>query len=1550
MIGSQSIVLAFVCVASLATPCLAQTVLRVRPGAQPGGDGTTWESAFSNLQDALAAGRSVSSTTGVQIWLAAGTYRPVTIAGGCASVTIEDRSASFELFSRLTILGGFPSTGNPGLSERNFVQFETILSGDLCGNDPVDPLVIANRTDNSLHVVSVDFATQAVIDGVTIRGGNADAPGATKGGAISALGSSLTLRNCQIVGNRSTGSGGAIAAAPDFKAPHTLTINNSTLRGNVAGDLGGAVFVEGDGTLTLRFSTFIANRAVSGGAVASQASRVRVGSTSFLGNRAYPASGLPANISSANTGGGIRVDNAELLMMNAIFSGNIAGWSGGAAVFNAPNDLLSVYHSTVANNRAENSLVGGIAINPPFFSLQSRVYHTIFWGNRDSRTANKPIPYLVLRDLAIADRPWVEYAQLGRVDGGSVVTPSAFDLRRIYMDGQFFWTGGGLSGPTTPAAPEAPASGAIFANAIGNNVAAGTELDDLRLIRNNAAVIDIGDNRIIAPDLLDLDNDNDRAEALPVDISGAPRRQNDPQTNDTGLSPPFAPFVDIGAHENTVEPFTSWKGVGDIADGSFTNSTGWTAGVPSISTSALFDVIVPTPTNPNPPVAYQVALSTPLQARRLLFQSPREVTLLFQADPNQDLTLSSNDSLLEPSLVIGTNPGLNATMVLRRQFPQPPFEIGDRNGILASIVSLGNAVGTRGTARLVSPGSALSFSSLLVGNAGIGNVQALAGTTLSGPSVSLGVAPNASGGISLSGAGATLAFGNSTTGSLTVGQSGAGSLVLTAGAAVTRSSVMSTLILAQNAGSTALLSASGSGTIADLRANTTRIADAGIASISVDDNAQLLTGGSGRTVVAGSLGSQASIFLGTQSVWEDRSPGLLIGQNGPANISMIRSSAIIANGMELRPGSKITGEGEIQVGDGTFISVGDIEPGTNAPSRSATPGTITIRGRYEQIVAVPGGQSSSGQIILDVADPANSQGYDRLNIIGPALLGGGLNVRLAAGAVIPANAELELISALSLSESPSTPPTRFDVAFLPPVLDTQGLPTNRFLNMRYEGGPGRSATVRLVQDSLGNPIDLADPDAFDPAGEPTSVTAGDITGPLGTPDGKPDLVLSVPNATNPLTSNGSIVVLVNAGTDGSGNWLGFNRSIVIPAQREPVAVEIAHMDDDPRPDLVFVNRSSGTVQVARNGEGDAFSINSTLSAPGEPVALAVTDLGASGRPEIAVARFAQNDVRIFTSTTEPYVFAPDTIDYAVPTGPVSIAAFNPDQDKDLQQQKRNLAVASATSSAVSLFLNDSNELFVDLNVLPPIAVGQTPARVFTANLGRNDLGQNINAVVTLNRGDDTISILSKTAAGLNYNPAVNIPAGFDARGLAISDLDLDGDKDLAVISRGADDAEDPLRINVIRNDLQAGGTRNQQLALVPAESLDGGPNPRFVVNANFTDDIGGKQDLITISEPGGTPLGDRGPTTLGRLLRNRAVAGPSACSPADIGNTDGDPGSDGVLDNGDFNLFFAAFFADTSNPVRLNADIANTDGDPGSDGQVDNGDFNVFFNFFFLGC
>ncbi len=73
-------------------------------------------------------------------------------------------------------------------------------------------------------------------------------------------------------------------------------------------------------------------------------------------------------------------------------------------------------------------------------------------------------------------------------------------------------------------------------------------------------------------------------------------------------------------------------------------------------------------------------------------------------------------------------------------------------------------------------------------------------------------------------------------------------------------------------------------------------------------------------------------------------------------------------------------------------------------------------------------------------------------------------------------------------------------------------------------------------------------------------------------------------------------------------------------------------------------------------------------------------------------------------------------------------------------------------------------------------------------------------------------------------------------------------------------------------------------------------------------------------------------------------------NPADIANTDGDPGFDGALDNGDFTAFFMAFFLDAGDPARLIADIANTDGEIPSDGAVDNGDFTYFFVAFFGGC
>jgi hypothetical protein len=105
-------------------------------------NGTTWTRAFLTLQDALAVVGG-----GDEILVAEGTYKPDRGAG----VTAGDREASFVLTEGLKVRGGFAGYGQPNPDARDIVNHETILSGDLNGNDLWG---ILNVSDNSYHVVT----------------------------------------------------------------------------------------------------------------------------------------------------------------------------------------------------------------------------------------------------------------------------------------------------------------------------------------------------------------------------------------------------------------------------------------------------------------------------------------------------------------------------------------------------------------------------------------------------------------------------------------------------------------------------------------------------------------------------------------------------------------------------------------------------------------------------------------------------------------------------------------------------------------------------------------------------------------------------------------------------------------------------------------------------------------------------------------------------------------------------------------------------------------------------------------------------------------------------------------------------------------------------------------------------------------------------------------------------------------------------------------------------------------------------------------------------
>ena len=304
------------------------------------GDGLSWASAYPDLQSALHD-HSCS-----EVWVAAGTYTPVTAA--TSTPTTAERKISFNIRPEVQVYGGFAGTETQR-SERDSGANSTILSGDLIGDDGAN---FANNIDNSNHVVFMDgtqgtpITPSTVLDGFTISGGNANnsrpndaggglychGPGnghecspnvsnvtfssnsALLGGAMfnQAMGFSTTttggisspvLNNVTFSGNSATNDGGAMFNNGRASSISSPTLSNVTFSGNSAGEDGGAMYnASNDGTSSPSLSnvTFSGNSADRGGAMYNDISSpilsnvISWGNTATSGPEIYNDSATPS--------------------------------------------------------------------------------------------------------------------------------------------------------------------------------------------------------------------------------------------------------------------------------------------------------------------------------------------------------------------------------------------------------------------------------------------------------------------------------------------------------------------------------------------------------------------------------------------------------------------------------------------------------------------------------------------------------------------------------------------------------------------------------------------------------------------------------------------------------------------------------------------------------------------------------------------------------------------------------------------------------------------------------------------------------------------------------------------------------------------------------------------------------------------------------------------------------------------------------------------------------------------------------------------------------
>lgn len=357
---------------------LADRQLFVDHTASGANNGSSWDNAFTSLQDALTWAAVFAPSESVDIWVAQGVYFPDVGAG----LTNNNRRLSFKPAANVAMYGGFAGTESTR-EQRDWDANPTVLSGDIDGNDSVDANGVAlSHADiignNSYHVVLLNKINGvATLDGFTITSGKAIGAGilsgvaTDEGAGLHSFNSSANLLNLRIQGNYASDDGGGIFADSSDGRSDMLDLQGVELIAN-SGRAGGGLNLED--TYTRIFSTaFLHNEATIGGAVRlAYATRTTVRDSVFRGN------------SASENGGAIWGFNSHVAFVNCEITGNHADVNGGAFYENQTNrNVHSVFTNTVISGNSADGAGGGIH-RVSGIRADTRLYNSIIWNNQDS--------------------------------------------------------------------------------------------------------------------------------------------------------------------------------------------------------------------------------------------------------------------------------------------------------------------------------------------------------------------------------------------------------------------------------------------------------------------------------------------------------------------------------------------------------------------------------------------------------------------------------------------------------------------------------------------------------------------------------------------------------------------------------------------------------------------------------------------------------------------------------------------------------------------------------------------------------------------------------------------------------------------------------------------------------------------------------------------------------------------------------------------------------------------------------------------------------------
>lgn len=263
-------------------------------------DGLSWSTAFKSVQQGIEmAFLRGAGFEEWQVWVAAGVY-PVYQSAATDAITLK---------KKVHVYGGFIGT-ETALEARNYRANETTLDGE----------------GKVFHVVLGE--DDAVIDGFTVRGGNADGAEASGGGIYCAFRSPI-IRNCTITGNKAL-YGGGIATKQS-----AARIENCHIVGNSAGR-GGGLYINSDldGQPPKIINTVFAGNtgSVHGGAAYVWESNPFFVNCTIVDNNAQ-----------GNGGGLCGYENSSLFVKNTVIWANAAAEAGNQYHMNYTSSVTFLY-------------------------------------------------------------------------------------------------------------------------------------------------------------------------------------------------------------------------------------------------------------------------------------------------------------------------------------------------------------------------------------------------------------------------------------------------------------------------------------------------------------------------------------------------------------------------------------------------------------------------------------------------------------------------------------------------------------------------------------------------------------------------------------------------------------------------------------------------------------------------------------------------------------------------------------------------------------------------------------------------------------------------------------------------------------------------------------------------------------------------------------------------------------------------------------------------------------------------------------------------------